>query len=267
MWLEVRCSLSIKCQVNTPLILLLRPRSGAHQWVGRESYLMYPQPITSEYTDSFGNLCQRLIAPAGGFRVETMAQVHVAPAMDAMPGAPFVPVEHLPDFALMYLSPSRFCESDRLASLAWEVVGNSAPGYDQVSAISRWIHNNIRYLPESDPMPISAMTVAERREGVCRDFAHLGIALCRSLTIPARIVVGYLEGLEPMDLHAWVEAYVGGRWYSFDPTPAEPNRCTVSLAYGRDATDVPVFNPFGPPVSSDMRISVERIRPPSEDGV
>ncbi len=267
MWLEVRCKLRMECQVSTPLILLLRPRSGAHQWVGRESYLMSPQPVTTEYTDTFGNLCQRLVAPAGKFRLETMAQVNVSESQDTMPGASFVPVERLPDYVLMYLAPSRFCESDSLASLAWQIVGDRAPGYDQVAAISDWTHRHIRYLPESDPTPISAVTVHERGEGVCRDFAHLGIALCRSLTIPARIVVGFMEELVPMDLHAWFEAYVGGRWYTFDPTQPQTNKGRVSLAYGRDAADVPVFSQFGPPVvPSELTISVQRIAAPWAGG-
>jgi len=260
MRLEVGCMIELECAQPTPLLLLLRPRSGAHQWIARESYSLTPQVPATEYVDGFGNLCQRLVAPAGSFRIESRSEVIVARSEDEGHGAAYVPVEALPDDVLVYLIPSRFCESDRLGSLANEITLGQAPGYEQVVAISRWVHSRLRYLPESDPMPISACEALERGEGVCRDFAHLGIALCRSMAIPARMVAGYLQDLEPMDLHAWFQAFVGGRWYTFDPTRPDQNKARVILALGRDATDVPVFNQFGPPVTpSEMRVCVREI--------
>lgn len=263
MWLRVGCDLEMEFELASPMLLLLRPRSDARQWVARDRYAVWPAMPVTEYTDMYGNLCQRLLAPPGTFRVEVRSDVQVPAGVDQVPGAAFVPVEDLPDHAMMYLAPSRYCESDRLASLAGEIVDGRAPGYDQAAAISDWIHANLVYLVDSDPTPVSAAEALARGNGVCRDFAHLGIALCRSLTIPARQVVGYLHGLEPMDLHAWFEAFVGDRWFTFDPTRASMHGGRVCLAYGRDAADVPVFNQFGPPViPSRMEVSVDEISSP-----
>lgn len=257
MWLEVSCEFELTVSVPSPLILLLRPRSGPHQWLASDRYALTPFVPATEYTDAFGNLCQRLIAPVGGFSVRTEAIVHTASRPAEAPGAPYTLVQALPDDVLVYLMPSRFCESDRFGPLAAEVVAGERPGYDQVAAIVRWIRARIGYLADTDPEPIAALAVSERRAGVCRDFGHLGIALCRALNIPARFVVGYLEGLVPMDMHAWFEAFIDGRWYTFDATQHNLNGARVVVAYGRDAADVPMFNLFGPPaVPSRMEVDV-----------
>lgn len=133
-------------------------------------------------------------------------------------------------------------------------------GYEQVKAIETWLRNIIRYEPGRNDTHLSAAEVNSRQSGVCRDLSHLGIALCRSLSIPARLVVGYLYELEPMDLHAWFEAYVGGRWYTFDATQTELGGGYVAVGYGRDAADVAIYNQFGPLVYSATRhVSVTRI--------
>jgi transglutaminase-like putative cysteine protease len=142
--------------------------------------------------------------------------------------------------------------------MAYEVVGATVPGYDQVEAIRAWIHDNIAYLPGSSSASTSARETVEQRQGVCRDFAHLGITLCRSLDIPARLVVGYLYRLKPMDLHAWFEAFVGGRWYIFDATQHEPRGGRIAIAYGRDAADVALATFFGAMQLKNMHVWVER---------
>jgi transglutaminase-like putative cysteine protease len=262
-WLRVSSSVEMDFQVESPMLLLLRPRSDAQQWVARDHYAVWPTMPVTEYTDMYGNLCQRLLAPPGRIHVEVRSDVQVPASVYQEPGAPFVLVQALPDHALMYLAPSRYCESDRLGTLASEIVEGYRPGYDQVEAISNWIHKHMRYLTDTDPAPVSASEALQRGAGVCRDFAHAGIALCRSLSIPARLVVGYLHRLEPMDLHAWFEAFVGGRWFIFDPTQSTPAGGRVWLAYGRDAADVPVFHQFGPPVvPSRMDVTVEEITGP-----
>ena len=131
--------------------------------------------------------------------------------------AGFVEVSSLPEQVLNYLLPSRYCESDRFGDMAMEIVGNNSLGYAQVKALTEWVRNNIRYTPLSSTYPVSATEVNGRGEGVCRDLAHVSIALCRALCIPARMVVGYLYQLEPMDSHAWFEAFVGGEWHTFRP--------------------------------------------------
>ncbi len=247
----------------TPLILMLRPRSGIQQWVAREAYTLSPSVPVEEYTDIFGNLCQRLVAPVGWFSVHTSADVMTANTADTAPGACFMEIQNLPDAVLTYLLPSRYCESDRFGNLAREIVDGAQLGYDQVSCIGNWTRNHIRYSPGSSAFPLSAVEVNDRHEGVCRDLAHLGIALCRSISIPARMVVGFLYGLEPMDLHAWFEAYVGGRWYTFDPTEDALRGGRIAVAYGRDAADVAIYHQFGaPPLFSSMAVRVEWLSNP-----
>jgi len=263
MWLHASCLLEFNIPVNTPFLLMLRPRSGSQQWVGREQYVLNPGVSAIEFTDPFGNLCQRLVAPAGPFSVQTSFDIQVADASDASPGAPFVPVEQLPEETLPFLLPSRYCESDRFTQMASSLVEGVSPGYDQCQKIVEYIRTNIKYAPGEGQEIISACEVNERTQAVCRDMAHLGIACCRALSIPARLVVGYLETLQPMDLHAWFEAYVGGRWYTFDPTQDNLKGGRVAIAYGRDAADVAVYTQFGDPVELlSMNVSVEQISPP-----
>jgi len=260
MWLRTRCDLVFDITLPTPFVLMLRPRSGAQQWIAREQYRLAPSVQVFEFTDNYGNLCQRLIAPPGEFAIYTSADVKTEDYIDRAPGAPFVEIQNLPDAVLCYLLPSRFCESDRFGQMAASITADQLMGYDQVAAIESWLRTTIRYEPGSSDIPLSAVEVNVRLVGVCRDLAHLGIALCRSLSIPARMVVGYLHGLEPMDLHAWFEAYVGGRWYTFDPTQAELRGGYVAIGYGRDATDVAVYNQYGPAVYPvEQRVSVECI--------
>ena len=261
MWLRTSCSLTFDIEVPTPFILMLRPRSGALQWVSREEYRIYPMVPVTEFTDEYGNLCQRLTAPVGGFAIYTVADVSTSDSMAEAPGAPFVEIESLPDGVLGYLLPSRYCESERFHTMASEITQGCWPGYDQVKAIESWLRNHISYIPGSSTIPISAQEVNERGWGVCRDLSHLGIALCRSLSIPARFVVGYLHELEPMDLHAWFEAYVGGRWYTFDATQRELHGGYVAIGYGHDAADVAVYNQYGPAVyPKTQTVRVRRLK-------
>jgi transglutaminase-like putative cysteine protease len=260
MWLHTSCNLNFTIVSPTPFILMLRPRSGAQQWVARETYTFNPSVAAVEFTDAYGNLCQRLIAPPGEFSIRTSADVMTADTIDVAPGAPFDEVQNLPDAVLTYLLPSRYCESELFFDMASGMVAGVAPGYDQVAFITDWIRREVRFNSESPFDHMSATDVNQRREGVCRDLAHLGIALCRALCIPARMVVGYLHGLAPMDLHAWFEAYVGGRWYTFDATQDAPRGGRVTVAYGHDAANVAIFSQFGPVVApTGMHVSVERL--------
>jgi transglutaminase-like putative cysteine protease len=261
MWLRASCSLDFEIPAPTPFLLMLRPRSGLQQWVAREEYVMTPSTHAIEFTDSFGNLCQRLVAPTGRFAIHTSCEVEVANYSDIECGAPFVPVQMLPESAIPFLLPSRFCESDRFTQLASELVFDCLPGYDQCVAILSYVKNKLRYSPGAGKSGASACEVHAETEAVCRDMAHLGIALTRALSIPARMVVGYLETLTPMDLHAWYEVYVGNRWYTFDPTQESMEGGRIAIAYGRDAADVAVYSQFGPPVEQlRMEVTVEEIR-------
>ncbi len=269
MRLETGCQIDFEADEPTPLILMLRPRGGLGQWIVQEEYTLEPPVPVTEYTDSYGNLCQRLVAPQGPFRVHTSACVETANEIDVQPGALFIPVEHLPDGVLQFILPSRYCQSDLVSDLALKIVGDATPGYDQAEAIRHWIHNQVSYQYGSSNASTSAIDTIEMRVGVCRDFAHLGIALCRSLNIPTRMVVGYLHDLKPMDLHAWFEAFLGrgdgslteGRWYTFDATQSRAKGNRVAIAYGRDAADVALATQFGPMQLLNMRVWVTALEP------
>lgn len=260
MRLKAGCSLSYHIGDPTPMVLMLRPRSGYGQWVACEEYEFAPPLFAVEYADGYGNLCQRLVAPAGTFRILSRATVEAADEIDIAPGAPMTLIQDLPDAIVQFLLPSRYCQSDMepIEHLARTIVQGAAPGYDQVEAIRAWIWSNITYRYGTSNVSTSALETANQRTGVCRDFAHLGIALCRSLDIPARMVVGYLYRLKPMDLHAWFEAFVGGRWYIFDATQEQPRGGRIAIAYGRDAADVALATFFGPATLADMQVWVER---------
>ena len=260
MWLHASCFLEFSIPVPTPFLLMLRPRSGSQQWVAREQYDLSPSVPVVEFTDLFGNLCQRLVAPPGHFTVNSSVDIETTDAYDRAPGAPFVEVQRLPNDTLPFLHPSRYCESDRFTDMARSLVVGRAAGYDQCEAIVDYIRNTIRYTPGDGQQIISATELNEFGSGVCRDMAHLGIACCRALSIPSRMVVGYLETLEPMDLHAWFEAYIGNRWYTFDPTQIGLQGGRIAIAFGRDAADVAIYTQFGDPVElQSMHVNVERM--------
>jgi transglutaminase-like putative cysteine protease len=261
MQLEAGCTLTFDMQAPVPMVLMLRPRSGAGQWVVRESYDLTPHVPVTEYTDGFGNLCQRLVTPVGTFRVEVVVTVDAPDVLDSDPQAAYVPVEQLPEDVLHFLLPSRYAPSDQLGDLALEIVQQAESGYGQVEAIRAWIHQNVAYEYGVSNASTSALDTAQQRRGVCRDFSHLGIALCRSLNIPARMVVGYLHELKPMDLHAWFEAFVGGRWYTFDATQPTLRGNRITIAYGRDAADVALTTQFGPGTLDLMHVWVQASEP------
>ena len=210
MKLRVSCSLRFQVVEASVLILMLRPFRGIQQWINREVYVVRPVIPMLESTDSFGNSVQRLMAPVGNFLIYTSTDVIVADKVDIALGANFVEIQDLPNYVLPFLLPSRYCESDRFGDLAREIIQDALPGYDQVSKINEWVREFIEYVPGSSEYPLSAIEVHQRGYGVCRDLAQVAIALCRSISIPTRLVVGYLYDLQPMDLHAWFEAYVGG---------------------------------------------------------
>ncbi len=257
MKLRTSCKLRFDIEVATPFVLMLRPRSGAQQQIVHDELIITPDIPVHEFTDTFGNLCQRLVAPPGHLSIHTEAISQTPDTMDQEPGAPFVEVQNLPDEVLQYLLPSRYCEIEDFGQQAMDITAAQAPGYDQVAAIANWIRTNIHYDYNNSESTVSAREVRSRQSGVCRDLAHLGIALCRSLAIPARIVVGYLHELEPMDMHAWFEAFVADRWYTFDATQPRLKNGYVVLGIGRDAADVAIYNQFGPPifpVSQEVRV-------------
>ncbi len=258
MKLQATCTLTATAHADCPVIAMLRPRGGAAQTVLADSYALQPAVPLAQYADNFGNLCQRFVVPQGELQLQVSVLMAVERHIDVAPQAPRTPVEQLPHDVLAYLLQSRYCPSDKMSERAHNIVGNALPGYDQAEQIRAWIHAMLIYQYGVSTATTDALDTLNQGAGVCRDFAHVGIALCRSLQIPARIVVGYLHNLQPMDLHAWFEAFVGGRWYTFDATQDAPRGGRIVLAYGRDAADVAFMSDYGaqPLQITDMQVEV-----------
>ena len=232
----------------TTVLMLLRPRLQEGQSVVREEFNIVPFTPSVEYNDGFGNYCIRAVLPVGDVTITSEVEVQVkVTATPFYPLPTFVPVEELPIDTLVYLLPSRYCQSDffELQNLALAVVGNALWGYEQVEAIRSWIHWNIKYEYNTTNSSTTALDVSRQRIGVCRDFTHLGIALCRCLCIPARMVTGYISKLNFMDIHAWFEAFIGGQWHTFDAVQAQTEGYRIVLGYGRDAADVAMVTQYG----------------------
>jgi transglutaminase-like putative cysteine protease len=256
MILDASCRIEYHNFQEVPAIFMLRPRSGWAQWVMREQFHIHPQVPVIEFTDVYGNSCQRIVMPPGDFQIDVQFRVEVQDQVEMDLHAPIMPIQDLPTDLLHYLLPSRYCQSDVLASLANSIIGQPSFTYNDIAKIHDWIHRSIAYTPGSSDTSTSAVDTARDLQGVCRDYAHLGIALCRALDVPARMVVGFLHELQPMDLHAWFEAYIGNRWYAFDAMQAVTQGNRIVVAYGRDAADVALATLFGPFQLNFMEVTV-----------
>lgn len=259
MRLRTRNRIALRCEDACHAVALLRPRSGAAQWVVAERYGMQPWVPATEYVDAFGNLCQRFTLPAGDSLLDVEHELEVADQIDVDRSAAQVPPAQLPDETLQYLLQSRYCPSDKMSERARDIVQGCPPGYPQAERVAAWIREHITYRYGVSGPGTCALDTLEQRAGVCRDFAHVGVALCRSLMMPARIVVGYLHELDPMDMHAWYEVFLGGRWYAFDPTQPEPRGGRVVVAQGRDAADVAFLSEYGTLEVTKMEVTVARL--------
>lgn len=256
MRLRARNRIQLQCEHDCPLVAMLRPRSSAEQWVAAERYDLAPWVPASEYVDSFGNLCQRYTLPQGASTITVETEVEVADQIVVDRHAAAVPPAQLPDETLVYLLQSRYCPSDKMDQRARAIVQGCAPGYPQAERIHDWIRDNIEYRYGVSEEGTCALDTLAAGAGVCRDFAHVGVALCRSLMLPARVVVGYLYELDPMDMHAWYEVFLGGRWYAFDATQQQPRGGRIVVAHGRDVADVAFLSNYGPLEITQMDVSV-----------
>lgn len=212
-----------------------------------------PECPTEIATTSKGERVLRLEAAAGPFELGYSAVVEVE--RPEMP--PTVPADRpgrLPLNILTYTLPSRYCESDRFGPTAWELFGKTEDRAEQVRMICRWVDENVAYLPGSTDGRTSAWDVWQTRKGVCRDYTHLAIALCRALSIPARYVGGYAVGLEPMNFHACFEAYLGGGWRVFDPTDQIAPGLIVAATRGRDAASAGLTTIFGRVLTEPVQV-------------
>lgn len=256
MRLDVGCRLGFHAPWPIHAVVLLTPQSGDAQEVVTHDFAVDPPGTLVESIDPFGNLAHRVTFGRGPATVSIAATVDTADEIDVDMTAPRTAPEALPDWVVQFCLPSRYCESDSLTRLAAEITAGVLPGYPEVEAIRSWIATNIRYEYGVSLPTTSAQATLDAGAGVCRDFAHLGIALCRARQIPARMVVGWLHELVPMDQHAWFEAFVGGRWFTFDATQQQPRGNRVTIGYGRDATDVALVTQFGPLELTTMEVWV-----------
>ena len=233
-------------------VFQVEPHPGAGHTVMTESWHCEPVIELLEFRDAFGNRCRRGILPQGRSTVRYDATVEVSGAPDAVRAdAPPVPPADLPDGILEYLLPSRYCLPDKLGGAAADYFGAISPGWPQVQAISDWVHGHVTYSLGSTDSTSDAADVYLQRAGVCRDFTHLAISFCRALNYPARYVCGYIPLLgrplpeEGIDFSAWMEVYLGGEWYVFDPRNGAALPGRVVIGRGRDAVDVAMVTSAG----------------------
>jgi transglutaminase-like putative cysteine protease len=258
--IRVGCQARFELSSPTPAVLQIQPRPDGGGRILQQAWETEPRTPLHPYRDLYGNVCHRTTLPAGSFRFCYDAVVEVSGEPDeVLPDAAQVPVEELPDEVLHFTLPSRYCLSDVLSGTAWELFGSTPPGWVRVQAVCDWVHDHIRFQYGSSTPLTDALDVYERRVGVCRDLAQLGVSFCRALNIPARYVFGYLPDIgvpppyEKMDFSAWFEAYVDGRWRTFDPRNNTPRIGRVIIGRGRDALDVAMVTTYG---QTDLRLMV-----------
>ena len=246
--------ISYDCLQPTPMILTLSVHpSRRPTLLTPDRMLIHPRVPATEYCDGFDNICHVIRAPAGQLTISADFLIRDSgEADDVAPEATQRPLETLPVETLVYLLGSRYCETDRLSDFAWSTFGTIPKGWPLVQAICDFVHNHISFGYEHARATRTAWESFNERRGVCRDYAHLAIAFCRCMNIPARYCTGYLGDIGmlppygPMDFAAWFEAYLGGRWYTFDPRNNVPRIGRVLIARGRDAIDVAIATTFGP---------------------
>ena len=258
--------ITVFCLQDTPMITMMAARDELGDQLRRQSGVT-SEPVvpTSVYRDLFGNSCRRLLAPAGLFTLRSDSVIELSPLADPVePWLGQTAIADLPDEVLIYLLGSRYCETDRLSQFAWDRFGGIAPGHAQVQAVCDYVHNHIRFDYMNARATRTAFDAWQEQTGVCRDFAHLAIALCRCLNIPTRYVNGYIPDIGvpvtgPMDFAAWMEVYLDGAWRTFDPRNNIPRIGRIVVAYGRDAADVPLIHSFGPHVLQKFQIWADEV--------
>ena len=264
MHIRVGYDIVYDCAGPTPMMLLLSLRPE------RTSDLVTPQVMrldpdvpTRTYLDRFGNLCTRVLAPAGPIRFFANYIVADSGQLDQPAhGAIQHEVDDLPSELLVFLLGSRYCETDRLTPIAWSLFGGVTPGWPRVEAIMRWVNDRIAFGYHNARNTRTAFEAFNERVGVCRDFAHLAVTLCRCMNIPARYCTGYLPDIGvpvelPMDFSAWFEVYLGGRWHTADARHDHPRIGRVLMAHGRDAVDTAISTAFCPTTISRFDVIAE----------
>jgi len=261
--------IAYECPQPTPMIVMLSVHpSRAADLITPDRLRLSPGIFANAYRDGFGNICHVVHAPKGRLTLSTDFLIEDSGAPDEVtPGAEQHPLEKLPVETLVYLLGSRYCETDRFIQLAWSKFGKVPKGWPLVQAICDYVHDRTKFgYQYANPTRTAWHTHAERR-GVCRDFAHLAVTLCRCMNIPARYCTGYLGDIgvppepDPMDFSAWFEVFLGGRWYTFDARHNTPRIGRILMARGRDATDVAITTSFGPDKLASFKVVTEEAPP------
>ena len=241
------------CPADTPMLLMLSVHPSRRDDLETPDWLRTePALDVRQYLDGYGNICSRLVAPAGRLTLSADFVIRDDGLIDPyVPDAAQHPVQDLPDEVVVFMLGSRYCETDRLSEIAWPLFQKTTPGWSRVQAITDFVHNHIAFDYASARPDKTAFDVWIEGSGVCRDYAHLAIAFCRCMNIPARYCTGYMGDIGVpvagmMDFSAWFEVYLGGAWHTFDARNNMPRMARVLIARGRDAVDVPIANTFGP---------------------
>ena len=253
MHIRVGFDISYSTPQATPMVVMLSIHpSRRGDIIGEEIITTEPEVNIRYYRDSFDNICGRLIAPSGGIRLRGNALVRDSGLPDVIASdAQQLSIEQLPDDVMLYLMASRYCETDKLTDIAWSLFGNTPPGWQRVAAICEYVHERISFGYKHAHHMKSAYDAHQQRAGVCRDFAHLALTFCRCMGVPARYCTGYMGDIGippepvPMDFSGWFEAYLSGRWYTFDARHVVPRIGRILMATGRDAADVALSTSFG----------------------
>lgn len=267
MKIRVGFELEYDCPQPTPMIFNLNVHfSRVSDLIGRDDLLFEPSVPVSAYRDSFGNWCTRIVAPTGRMRVSADAILNDSGEPDVTAAhAQQLAVPDLPEETLLFLLGSRYCETDRLSETAWNLFGDVPGGWTRVQAICDFVHQHIVFGYQHARMTRTALEAYHDRTGVCRDYAHLAIAFCRCMNIPARYCTGYLGEIGmappygPMDFAAWFEVFLGGRWYTFDARNNIPRIGRVLIARGRDAADVAISSTFGPNQLAGFKVWTDEV--------
>jgi transglutaminase-like putative cysteine protease len=259
--------IAFECSAKTPLLLMVHIRPERHADLRTpENLTLSPNLPYRTYTDHFGNICTRLTAPVGKLSLSNRFVIADSGLPEKMPeGACEIPVEEMPDNVLLYLLGSRYCETQKLSSVAWSLFGGIKPGWPRVKAILDYTHDRIKFGYVYARSDRTAWEAYQERVGVCRDFAHLAIALCRCMNIPARYCTGYLGDIgvpidpNPMDFSAWFEVYLNGAWHQMDARHNHPRIGRILMAVGRDATDTAISVAFGVATLSQFTVITEEL--------
>jgi transglutaminase-like putative cysteine protease len=268
MKIRVGFEMTYDCPQPTPMIFNLNVHyTRASDLIGRDELVIDPPVPMAAYRDSFGNWCTRIVALPGRTRVSADAMVKDTGLPDAIvPEAQQVAVPDLPEETLLFLLGSRYCETDRLSDTAWNLFGNAPTGWGRVQTICDHVHRHITFGYQHARVTRTALEAFHDRTGVCRDYAHLAVAFCRCMNIPARYCTGYLGDIGvppphgPMDFAAWFEAFLDGHWYTFDARNNTPRIGRVLIARGRDAADVAISSTFGPNTLTSFKVWTDEVK-------